>query len=424
MRPIARLLTTALLALSTLPLFAQETDRVEMIEDRENLVTELRVAAENGKVALADVFRAVSRFHGYDDAEIRGALPKGRIALQGAGARITMDMLNKVMRPCVKVHPDGDELCILVDRASAQQWVNDCKQDVRSLWSKIDWRSEPTDYGLELIGDVTANEKDIVVLVHGLNSRPEDLVSLIPVINKSELVPAAIRYPNDQPISESAKLLASELRELKSEYPDRKVRLLTHSMGGLVARAVVETDLDPGNISQLIMIAPPNQGSSLARVATFMVCYEFFTSAEHRRAGVIIESVADGLGEAAADLKPRSVFLDRLNGQTRNANVRYSILLGTGGPMSEVEMNALRDTVRDYTDNYRFTRFVSSKLNAALEGLNEVVAGKGDGAVTCERGKLDGVKDTVELPFSHANILNANLESTRAAYDVILDRLQ
>ena len=92
--------------------------------------------------------------------------------------------------------------------------------------------------------------------------------------------------------------------------------------------------------------------------------------------------------------------------------------------MSEVEMNALRDTVRDYTDNYRFTRFVSSKLNAALEGLNEVVAGKGDGAVTCERGKLDGVKDTVELPFSHANILNANLESTRAAYDVILDRLQ
>jgi len=424
MRPIARLLASTLLALSTLPLFAQETDRVEMIEDRENLITELRVAAENGEVALADVFRAVSRFHGYDDTEIRDALPAGRIALEGRGARITMDLLNKVMQPCVNVQPDGDELRILVDRESAQQWVNDCKQDVRSLWSKIDWRSETPDYGLELIGDATTNEKDIVVLVHGLNSRPEDLVSLIPIINKAELVPAAIRYPNDQPIPESAKLLSRELRKLKSEYPNRKVRLLTHSMGGLVARAVVETDLDPGNVSQLIMIAPPNQGSSLARVATFMDCYEFFTSADHRRAGVLVESVSDGLGEAAADLKPRSVFLDRLNRQKRNANVRYTILLGTGGPMSEVEMNALRETVRDYTDDHRFMRFISSKFNAALDGLDEVVAGQGDGAVACERGKLDGVRDTVELPFSHANILNVERKTTREAYSVILDRLQ
>ena len=100
-------------------------------------------------------------------------------------------------------------------------------------------------------------ESDFVVLVHGLNSRPEDVASFIPAIERADLIPATLRYPNDQPITDSAVLLASELRALKTKYPNRKVRLLTHSMGGLVARSVVETDLDPGNVSQLIMVAPP-----------------------------------------------------------------------------------------------------------------------------------------------------------------------
>ena len=155
-----------------------------------------------------------------------------------------------------------------------------------------------------------------------------------------------------------------------------------------------------------------------------MDCYEFFTSAEHRRAGVLVESVSDGLGEATADVSPGSVFLDRLNAHPRNTNVRYTILLGTSGPMEVDEMDSLRTTVREYTDNNRFMRFVSSKLNNALNDLDEVVNGKGDGAVSCERGKLADVDDVIELPFSHASVLNPNADSSRQAHEIILNRLQ
>jgi pimeloyl-ACP methyl ester carboxylesterase len=411
-----------LLTLMAAPLFAQRHDRVELIEDRENLVTQLRIEATDGKVAIADIFRAVSRLNGYDDAELQGALPRGHISLDGRMSRWTIGVFNKIMKPCVQVTSGDRAMLIAIDRESSQRWINDCKADLRWAWNKVDWRSEAFDYGIEIIGE-SETPRDIVVMVHGLNSRPEDLLSLVPVIRSANLIPATFRFPNDQPITQSAKLLANELHQLKAEYPSRKVRLLTHSMGGLVARAAVETDLDPGNVSQLIMIGPPNHGSSLARVAMFMDCYEFCSSADHRRAGALIESVSDGLGEATADLEPHSVFLGRLNNQKRNANIRYTILLGTGGPMNEEEMNSLRGRVRECTNDNRFVRFVSSKLNGSLKDLVEVVEGKGDGAVSCERGNLAGVQDVMELPFSHANILNASEKVTKEAHTIIRDRL-
>lgn len=426
--PLIALLATYFLPTS---LFAQDVDRVEVINDRKNLVTELRIGADDaGVVALSDVFRAVSRYSGFDDAEIRGALPQGNIKLDGTAARWTIRAFNRVMRPCVEARTEQDALRITVDRVAAQQWMHDCKKDFRWAWSKIDWRSAPPEYGLEMLRvasdtsvDETGPARDLVVLIHGLNSYPEDLEALVPLAQAAGHDVATLRYPNDQPVIDSARLLAGELHRIRTQDPNRRIRLLTHSMGGLVARAVIESDFDPGNVRQLIMIAPPNQGSSLASVATFMDCYEFFTSVKQRRAGALVEFVSDGLGEATTDITPHSVFLDRLNGYERNPNVAYSILVGNGGPMDEVELDEIRQAVHDYTDSYGFTRFVSSKLSRALDNLDEVVAGKGDGAVSCERAKLNGVRDVVELPFSHASILNPAAKHSPEAHSLIQDRL-
>lgn len=422
MKQITRSLALLVSLMLSTSLFAQEQDRVELVEDRQTLVTELRIGAVDGAIELSDVFRAVSRFNGYNDAELKDALPNGRVALDSKSVRWSVDAFNRVMRPCMEAGTADGALQISVDRQATQDWVNNRKQDVRWAFSKIYWPTESPDYGLEIIGDAE-EPADFVVLVHGLNSHPEDLISFIPLIEEAELTTATFRYPNDQPVTDSATLLARELSALRTKYPNRKVRLLTHSMGGLVARAVIETELDPGNVSQLIMVAPPNHGSSLAKVATFMDCYEFFSSTD-RRGGVLVECVADGLGEAAADIAPRSVFLDHLNTKKRNPKVRYSILLGTEGPMEENELDALRKTVRDYTDGNRYTRFLTSKLNNALDDLDEVVSGKGDGAVSCERGKLAGVDDVLELPFSHASILSANANGSKIAYSAILSRLK
>lgn len=405
-------------------LIAEEFDRVQVVNNVEAMQAQLKIHGTNGRVALTDVFRAISRFNGYDDTELEAVLPAAAVSLDGRAARWSIAAVNRVLQPCVHVAPDGDTLEITVNRESARHWINSRKANLRWAWNQVDWRDEVPSYGIELVSSIHPNDvSDIVVLVHGLNSRPEDVAGFIPLVERAGLIAATFRYPNDQPIDHSSQLLSDELKRIAQEFPHRNVRLLTHSMGGLVARGTVETDLDPGNVSQLIMVAPPNHGSSLARVATFMDCYEFCTSEHCRRAGILVESVSDGLGEANADLAPGSVFLDQLNHLQRNQKIRYTILLGTDGPMTQTEMDELRKTVRECSDGNRCTRFVSSKLNRALAGLDEVVIGKGDGVVSCQRGKLEGVTDIVELPFSHASVLSANAKTSRAAHMAILDRL-
>ena len=84
----------------------------------------------------------------------------------------------------------------------------------------------------------------------------------------SGLVAGTYNYPDDQPIAASAAQLSRDLKGIQSSQPQRRIALVAHSMGGLVCRMVVEDpNLDPGNVSHLIMVATPNQGSLLARFA-------------------------------------------------------------------------------------------------------------------------------------------------------------
>ncbi len=405
---------------------AAESDRVQVHEDRDALTSQLRFVATNGEVDWGDLFRGISRLNGYDDAEFRGALPKSSFKLDGRFARWSMNAFNWLMQPCVRCSlgsGDSKALTITVDRAASRQYVNNAKSKVRQAWKRTDWRQVPPRYGIELL-EPTDETNDIVILIHGLNSRPEDLRGFIPIIRRASLTPATFRYPNDQPIDRSAKLLAKELISLKKRKPHARIRLVTHSMGGLVARGVIESNaLDPGIVSQCIMIAPPNHGSTLARVAAVMDCYEFFTSSQRRGTGLLVESVADGLGEATADLQPRSVFLDRLNAGPRNPHVSYTILLGTKGPLDHAEMDRLRQRVRSVSDHGRYLRFAASKLNAALADLDEVIDGRGDGVVSIKRGRLASVDDVVVLPFSHRSILDPTPSASRNAYQIVERRL-
>jgi pimeloyl-ACP methyl ester carboxylesterase len=221
------------------------------------------------------------------------------------------------------------------------------------------------------------------------------------------------RYPNDQPVADSAKLLAGELKEFAEDHPGRGVSLVTSSMGGLVARAVIEDpDLDPGNVRQLIMIAPPNHGSALARFGFGLDLWEHVSGRLRKEETRLFYSlVEDGLSEAAADLRPDSPFLRQLNARERNPRVRYTILLGTGGPLRPMELAALRKSVAAAGQRTRWVRFFGARTEQWLEDLDEVVEGKGDGAVSIERGRLEGVKDTVLLKFRHAPELPARVSN-------------
>jgi pimeloyl-ACP methyl ester carboxylesterase len=270
-----------------------------------------------------------------------------------------------------------------------------------------------------------ATDKPYVILVHGFNSSPERCATLLEPLRGAGLRCGTLRYPNDQSITESAELLSDELKAFAKQKPDCKVTLLTYSMGGLVAREAIEnTKLDPGNVTQLIMIAPPSHGSSCARIVCSGDIWEHGVHGEHGGLlNCVYACVEDGLGEARHDLKPDSPFLKRLNARQRNERVRYSILLGTGGPFSPAELELAKKIVCKTAKSNRFVETIQPALDRALDDLTDAVE-EGDGVVSVARGRLDGVSDTVLLGFSHWNVIDKpDQDAVAAVHREILKRL-
>lgn len=286
-----------------------------------------------------------------------------------------------------------------------------------------------TRYGLRLDDDWqrAPTHRPIVILVHGFNSGPEQNVALIKPIHAQHFACGAFVYPNDHTIAVSAQLLSKELKKFAALYPERRIALVCHSMGSLVARACIENAaLDPGNVERLVMVAPPTHGTLVAHFAVGTDLYEHWLS---RKTGGpwrrVRDSVVDGLGEAADDLCPESEFLTELNARARNPRVRYSIFLGSGGCMSDKQVTWIRESFCENLAKVPGADGSAERLDAILKDIDELVEGRGDGIVAVKRGRLDGVADTLVMPFSHMAVTGEpHDDMLREFQQAVLERVQ
>ena len=241
----------------------------------------------------------------------------------------------------------------------------------------------------------------LVVILHGLHSSPETTSAryLVSVAKKQGVKAELFAYPNDQSIFESSRLLAKALRKLESDFPETKITLVGKSMGGLVARVAVEADDPPENVDKLLQIATPNYGSHLAAFAFALELWEHLVESRRPVWKRFYDAYEDGLGEAGDELIPGSPFLTKINTRPRNPNVSYSILLGSRGYLSETDVALIHLAVAMLPDQLR--KEIPDNFEELLGDMDEVVSGKGDGAVSIARGKLPGVTDVVVLPFDH-----------------------
>ena len=398
-------------------LHAQEasipTDRADTVvvqDSKEDFVRSVRIDAPNGQVAWEDIFRAIARLQGFADEELRNALPKGTLDLNNRFVSHALMAMNTAFAPHVgfrlaKGDRDQTQLLITVDRESILECQRDIKTEIRQTLVENWPLAEPLEFGLRM--DPKWETRDasmpLVVVIHGYNSGPVQAGELLDLPRTENMPCGLFHYPNDQSIAESAQLLSRELKELAKTAQGRDVVLVTHSMGGVLARETIENPkLDPGNVSRLIMISPPNQGSQLARFAILMDLWEFLgallESDEYRS---VFAAVEDGLGEASVDLEPGSVFLTRLNRRDRNPNVKYSILTGVAAPIPARDLQAIRNRLNKLAERSRWLKFMVSKCDRVLADLDEVIDGRGDGVVSYKRARLKGVDDTIALRFGH-----------------------
>lgn len=83
--------------------------------------------------------------------------------------------------------------------------------------------------------------------------------------------------------------------------PEVRVHFVTHSLGGIVLRQYLSNHVVP-NLSRVVMVAPPNQGSQLAEKLKAWWIYRRLTGFSGQQLGTARESIPCHLGRADFDV--------------------------------------------------------------------------------------------------------------------------
>lgn len=286
-------------------------------------------------------------------------------------------------------------------------------------------------YGLKPYRDMTkspdAGRRD-VVLIHGLDDPGKVWMNLAPRLDREGFRVWIMTYPNDQPITASARLFLEELEALK-EKGIESFDVVAHSMGGLVTREMIT---HPGwafedrtrpravpRLSRFVMVGTPNHGSQLARFRLFSELRDQLVNILNRDYHWLTP-IVDGAGEAGIDLLPGSRFIETLNRRPRPKGVDMLVIAGMISPWQVKDIERLIDSAQE-----RLPSAADGSLEQIADRLTAMSNGVGDGLVTVDSARLKGVPLRI-VSGSHISIIrNLTAQNPRVppAIPIILDLL-
>ena len=187
------------------------------------------------------------------------------------------------------------------------------------------------------------------MLLHGIVPRPWTFVELRRALAAAGYNVVVFSYPSTRrPISAHA----AQLERLLDRFEDSDtVSFVSHSMGGLVLRELLARDgawRDRIAVGRMVMIAPPNRGSAIARMIRHFTLYRWL------------------YGPAGQELTPQAARrIPGLDGE-------FAIIAGGD---------------RD-------------------EGYNPLLAGDDDGTVSVAETRLEGARDFLVVDNLHSSLPN------------------
>lgn len=385
------------------PLTAQESIRRDP-ESRSQNERVLMIPLDDGRLSMLKLSRTLLSEYGFAGDYLN--FKDKYLDLRGLPGFLMLKGLTKALQDSATFHRDGRHtLVVRIDRLRARTMQNKARHKIAAAIGVLTGTDVlQRHYELQVPQGLGATET-WVLCVHGVESKPSVFGDFRAFVGRQSdpIKIATFGYANDEAIDRISKELAVRLRIQKRDFPDRRILIVAHSMGGLVARHMLENrQLDPRNVTILIMLGTPNHGSRLSRLRSgldILNCFEL-----HGGNAKILTPMLDGLGEAGHDLSPGSPFLIDLNNRPRNPAIRYHLILGNRGLVSEDQLSAIRTRALQQITRFRNHEIYEQKAANWLGDLDEVVRGKGDGAVSIERGRLSGVRHIV-VPLSHMGLV-------------------
>ncbi|MDH4099510.1 MAG: hypothetical protein OEV28_02905 [Nitrospirota bacterium] len=229
------------------------------------------------------------------------------------------------------------------------------------------------------------------------------------------------------PIATAVEELVQVMKLVDERFPSRKVALLCHSRGGLVARRFLETHPEErAKIAAFIGMGVPHRGSRLASfgivLSPLMALIRGVTEQFGKNGGLSVQAedfvarLKKGLqSEGFLELIPESSFIKSLRGE-KIPGIRYISIAGTtaryikgyllrpGNEVSARELFTLPDSLVE-------------KMPAAM-APDEMVDGKGDGQVSVESTRLPWADEEYLLPVNHAEMV-VDKEVQRIVFEVL-----
>lgn len=119
------------------------------------------------------------------------------------------------------------------------------------------------------MNDQMQNDNDLVILIHGLGCKSFVMWPMAARLRKRGFRVLSWNYRS---LFSSIDVHAARLRDfLATELAaERRIHIVAHSMGTIVTRAALNLGVPP-NIGRVVLLAPPNRGSPVARIASTVV---------------------------------------------------------------------------------------------------------------------------------------------------------
>ena len=268
-----------------------------------------------------------------------------------------------------------------------------------------------THYGFRRRPSYRPNDpaRPTVCLIHGLNSTAGVFKHLTPALEAAGYGVVTYDFPYNRDLDETSGDFVRDWPAFRTGTGDSaRWVILAHSMGGLLARSLIESPSkdEPSDVSALLMLAPPNHGSSLAQGQTFLQTVQALQSVRGERRTEPLAHLGDGLGAAADDLTPGSAYLNTLNARPRRAGVAYHILAGDSAYLSRESRRQVEASLASAGRIGGLGRL----LTAGVKGpLDEITDGLGDGCVAVASTRLAGVADHRVMHVNHLELIRAPL---------------